>query len=226
MTVEIMSQTVEDENFNVDAYIKQIEIDLAKQNLIPNPSLNKQSSPLKTKDNIQNSDQNKFKSNFTTKLSPIIKAKHKISYLKNDANTNNRNSSSRNRNSISRFEIDNRPQKSNNLRSSVRRNLDRPHNHASSSAKRVKFLPKSNSLTFNSLSNQSHSNKSSTTVCHLYLSGTCTRDSKTCNLLHTLDKKYMPHCFHFLNYLCAKGVNCPYLHVNLGKDVDNCQNFM
>lgn len=61
-------------------------------------------------------------------------------------------------------------------------------------------------------------------VCPPFLNGNCIYTSATCNMLHTYEKKYMPHCYHYLNHFCSKQ-ECPYLHVNLGKNIDYCPDF-
>ena len=79
----------------------------------------------------------------------------------------------------------------------------------------------STNLSSTSLSSMSRKKQ---VACPLFLAGTCTYTAETCNMLHTLNEKFMPHCYHYLNYLCSR-TNCPYLHINLGRKAGYCKDF-
>ena len=79
----------------------------------------------------------------------------------------------------------------------------------------------SSNLSSTSLSSMSRKKQ---VACPLFLAGTCTYTAETCNMLHTLNEKFMPHCYHYLNYLCSR-TNCPYLHINLGRKAGYCKDF-
>jgi len=104
-------------------------------------------------------------------------------------------------------------------------------NGPSETANKKLKLDLSKNSTKNNISNVVKRNA----VCPLYLKNLCHYSDETCNMLHTKDKKYMPHCYHFINQNCYKvGSNdstnsCPYLHVYFGQDpskIEICQIFL
>lgn len=59
-------------------------------------------------------------------------------------------------------------------------------------------------------------------VCTRFLAGTC---SGECLFSHEVAPSKMPVCLYFLQGVCIQD-NCPYAHVNVGKDAPVCQDFV
>ncbi|GAA6027199.1 hypothetical protein JCM8097_002477 [Rhodosporidiobolus ruineniae] len=60
-------------------------------------------------------------------------------------------------------------------------------------------------------------------ICPAFLRSSCPNRASTCPLSHTPNAHRSPHCAHFPS--CTRP-NCPYAHIQLGKDAPVCRDFV